>query len=309
MAKSVFHPNEVTKKDDPVFLPFTRDYRPTAEEEEAAKAPVYEGPTAEDLKREAEEFKVQWEEEKKRMLEDAQAEAAEITRKAREEAAAESEKQLAENSALKAGAEADAAETQKEARDEADRIIREAREAQDALKKEAQDAGRAQGYDEGYQEGKKEADRLIGRLHTILDRLMERRQEILDETEQQVVDLVLLMARKVVKALSAQDREVVVSNVLEALKKVKGRGDVIIRVNMDDLEVAAAHKQEFVEAVEGGRNITLAEDSGVDKGGCLIETDFGAVDARIASQLKELEQKILELSPVKRVSASSLGEE
>jgi flagellar assembly protein FliH len=41
------------------------------------------------------------------------------------------------------------------------------------------------------------------------------------------------------------------------------------------------------------------EDTSVDEGGCVIETDFGEIDARIASQLAELEAKILEISPIK----------
>ena len=40
----------------------------------------------------------------------------------------------------------------------------------------------------------------------------------------------------------------------------------------------------------------------MDKVGCIVETDFGAIDARIASQLGELESKVLEISPVKTLN-------
>jgi flagellar assembly protein FliH len=51
--------------------------------------------------------------------------------------------------------------------------------------------------------------------------------------------------------------------------------------------------------VENVRSISVLEDSSVDKGGAMIETDFGQIDARIASQLHEIEEKILELMPIK----------
>jgi flagellar assembly protein FliH len=51
--------------------------------------------------------------------------------------------------------------------------------------------------------------------------------------------------------------------------------------------------------LEGVKSIQVAEDSSVGIGGCIIETDFGEIDARISSQLAELETKILELSPIK----------
>ncbi|MCL2318626.1 MAG: FliH/SctL family protein, partial [Treponema sp.] len=51
--------------------------------------------------------------------------------------------------------------------------------------------------------------------------------------------------------------------------------------------------------VEGAKSLQIVEDSTVDEGGCVIETDFGEIDARISSQLAELETKILEISPIK----------
>ena len=128
---------------------------------------------------------------------------------------------------------------------------------------------------------------------------MNRREEILNETEQQIVELVLLMTRKVVKIMSDNQKQVVMANVLQALKEVKGRGEVTIRVNLEDAKLTTAHISDFIKAVENIKGITVVEDSSVDKGGCIVETDFGAIDARISSQLTELETKILEISPVK----------
>jgi flagellar assembly protein FliH len=51
--------------------------------------------------------------------------------------------------------------------------------------------------------------------------------------------------------------------------------------------------------VEGVKSIKILEDSTVDRGGCIIDTDFGSLDARISSQLHEIEDKILELMPIK----------
>ena len=46
-------------------------------------------------------------------------------------------------------------------------------------------------------------------------------------------------------------------------------------------------------------SVTIMEDTTVDRGGCIIETDFGQIDARISSQLHEIEEKILELMPIR----------
>ena len=144
-------------------------------------------------------------------------------------------------------------------------------------------------------------------MHSILDNVMKRREEILSETEYQIVELVVLMARKVVKIISENQKTVIMNNVLQALKKVKGRGDVTIRVNLADAKLTTEHIQDFIDRVEAVKGITVVEDTTVEKGGCIVETDFGAIDARISSQLTELENKIIEVSPVKNVKRSDLA--
>ena len=81
MAQSVFRSNEVTTKKDKVVLQFTKNFEPP-KEETVEVVPEYTGPTADDLRREAEAFKVQWEAEKKQMFAKAQVQADEILKKA-----------------------------------------------------------------------------------------------------------------------------------------------------------------------------------------------------------------------------------
>ncbi len=305
MAKTVFRPNEIKACSGSVMLKLPVNFEPEVEEVKAEPVEVYEGPTVEELRKEAEEYKVQWEAEKQSLLDKAQAEAKEIVAKAEQAAFDEVKRQTDQAQVAKTNAEAEAADVLKKANEEAAAIIAQAQEEKQKIHDEAYKTGFDEGREKGYEEGNLEAQRLIDRLHVILDRIMDKRQEILDNTEQQIVELVLLMARKVVKVISENQRNVVMSNVLQALRKVKGRGDVIVRVNLADVKLTTEHTKDFMRAVENIQNITVAEDSSIDRGGCIIETDFGAIDARISSQLAELEQKILEISPIKTVAKSS----
>ena len=283
MAKTVFRPFEIKTIDEKVMFKLPHNFEPEVEEVPVIEEPVYEGPTAEDLRREAEEFKVQWEAEKQQMLAQAQAQAEEIIANAEKSAFEEVKRQTDQLQIVKTTAEA---QKQK-------------------IRDEAYSAGFTEGQEKGFAEGNMEAQRLIDRLHVMLDRIMDKREEILEGTEQQIVELVLLMTRKVVKIISENQRNVVMSNVLQALRKVKGRGDVTVRVNLADVKLTTEHTKEFMDAVENIQNISIVEDSTIDRGGCIVETDFGAIDARISSQLAELEQKILEISPIKSVSKTS----
>ena len=305
MSKSVFRPVEIKNSEEKVMLQLTKSFAPEVEEVEEEEEPEYTGPTAEDLRREAEEFKMQWEVEKQQLLANTEAEAKKIVDNAENTAFQVVKRNTDEAAIIKQKALTEADQIVKEAEQKALDLLQEAEIKRNEQMAQAYDEGYKKGNEAGFQDGNKEALRLVDRLHLIIDKTMDRRQEILDETEQQIVDLVLLMTRKVVKVISENQRTVVMNNIVQALRKVKGRGDVTIRVNLADVELTSEHTNDFIQAVENIKNISVVEDSSVDRGGCIVETDFGAIDARISSQLTELEQRILEISPIKTITKTS----
>lgn len=306
MAKQVFRPNEIKiKENEKKFtLPLLHDYRPHEEKAEVVEE-IYQGPTAEDLRKEAEAFRQGWEIEKQHLLEEANAEAEKIVKNAKDAAFEEVKRQTDEASVLKADAQKQAEEIIAKAKADAAKIIQDAHSEEQKIKISAKEDGFKQGHDEGYSAGESEIGRLVERLRKMVEAVMLRREEILKETEQQIIDLVILMTRKVVKIISETQKTTIMSNILAALKKVKNRGTVALHVNLEDLRLATANVDEFIKRVENIQGITVVEDSTVEKGGCIVETDFGAIDARISSQLNELEDKIMEISPVKSIKKNA----
>jgi flagellar assembly protein FliH len=306
VAKAVFRSGEVTANNSVVLLE-----PPTAFEELAHLAPAedeleeipaieeYTGPTADELRREAEAFKAQWAIERQGLINAAKEEAEKSVAQIRDDADQDAQRKIQEAQAARQAAEDEAAKILAEAEEKIRRLEEESRAGLEAARKEAEDQGRAAGKEDGFASGKAEVERLIQRTQVMLERAQDKRGEILTETEQEIIDLVLLISRKVVKVISENQRTVVLQNVVQALRKVKTRGNVTIRVNMADLKLTTDHTKDFIQRVEGVKSIQVAEDSSVDSGGCIIETDFGEIDARIASQLAELETKILEISPIK----------
>ncbi|MDR2942826.1 MAG: flagellar assembly protein FliH [Treponema sp.] len=309
MLKAVFRPEELVALPEKMLISSPTSFADLAhlapqEEVEDIEDVVeeYTGPTADDLRREAEMFKVQWEEEKGRMISDARAQAEKIIQDAQDTAQMEIQSKTGEAEQIKQQAESDAQKIIEDAKKKSQEMEDEVRKTLDGEVKAAQDKGREDGKEAGFAEGKAEVERLISRTQVMLERAQNKRGEILAETEQEIIDLVLLISRKVIKVLSENQENVIISNVTQALRKVKSKGSCRIRVNMEDLQLATKHKQEFIKLVEGVNDIQILEDTTVDKGGCIIETDFGEIDARISSQLSELERKILELSPIKHSS-------
>jgi len=305
MAKTVFRPGEIKAQKGEVMLKLVHDFSPHREET-VEDIPEYEGPTADDLRREAEAYKRDWEIEKQTMLDNAQASADAIVKKAEDAAFAEVKRQTDQANIIKADAQATSEKIVKSAQEQAQQILQEVAEKQQKIEADAHAKGYDEGRAEGYHDGEDEVNRLVERMHKMLDSVMQRREDILRDTETQIVELVILMTRKVVKIISENQKSVIMSNVLAALKKVKGRGEVTLRVNLEDVKLTTEHVDDFIKRVENIKGITVVEDSAVEKGGCIVETDFGAIDARISSQLTELENKVMEISPVKTLTKSDV---
>ena len=180
MAKTVFHPNEIKSSEEKIMLKLPHDFEPEVEEVEELPEPEYTGPTVEDLKREAEEFKIQWEAEKQQMLEKAQADADAIVAKAEQAAFEQVKRQTDQAQVIKSDAEQEAAEILKAAQDKAQSLIADAEQQQQKIRDDAYQSGFEEGKDLGFKDGSQEVERLVDRLHVILDRIMDKRQEILE---------------------------------------------------------------------------------------------------------------------------------
>jgi len=313
MLKAVFRPNELITLpekvviDSPTSYPEITHLSAMDDDVESLEAvEEYSGPTADELRREAEMFKSRWEEEKEKMISSAKEEADNIVQDAQKAAFAEVKRQTDEAQVLKQQAEEEAERIVADARVKANELEAEVRKSLETERRDAKEQGKTEGKEDGYAEGKAEVDRLIERTQVVLERAQDKRAEILSDTEKEIIYLVLLITRKVIKVISENQRDIIISNVVEALRKVKAKGNITIKVNLADLKLATEHKQDFIALMEGVKTINIVEDSSVDKGGCIIETDFGEIDARIASQLAELENRILEISPIKETNTDHL---
>ncbi len=307
MAKNVFRPYEIVQSKERIQIEPPDILMPKEEPEEIQEVAEYTGPTVEDLRKEAELFRLQWEKEKEAMLSSARAEAERIIKEAEQTAFEIVRKKNEEAAIIRRNAEEEAEQIVEDARRKAEDILNEARIRAATEESEIRKKAYEEGRDEGWKEGKAEVERVIERLHVVLTKAIEKRNEIITQSEAQIVHLILQIARKVVKVISENQKNIVINNVIQALRKLKSKSDVTIRVNLKDLNMVTEHAKEIVDLIETVKSITVLEDASVDPGGCIIETDFGEIDARIATQLQEIEDRILQIAPIPDRSKDSGG--
>jgi flagellar assembly protein FliH len=302
LSKLVFKPGQVKQVNiaKQIELPSkyqenlidTDEYKEFEVDDEGNPIDVYQGPSIEEMEAELERYRRETQEEARQIIEEAQAQSASIEEQGKKNAFEEQQKAREQINLEQERSKIESEQEIERGKFEAEKMIKEAELKVSEIEHEAYKKGYDAGREEGYKDGQAEVMRLIDRLGTVVSTAVDIRDDIIKSSERMMSEMILMIARKVIKDEIVERREVVVNNIKEAIKRVKDRDRIDIRVNFADLDMTTAHKDELIKMMESLKKVNIYEDSRVERGGCIIETDVGAIDARISTQLDAIEEAI-----------------
>lgn len=117
--------------------------------------------------------------------------------------------------------------------------------------------------------------------------------KMLEDNRDDLIDLALQVARRLIHRVQDEDRELVLRTVEEALKRARERQQVTLHVHPDDLKILEIHKLDLIHKFDDIKTVQLEVDRRVDRGGVRIETPSGIIDARIRTQVDEIMRAVL----------------
>lgn len=178
-----------------------------------------------------------------------------------------------------------------EAEREAQRIIEEAQKEAEALRRRA--------YEEGWREGEKRAKEAVQKsweekiavFERILREFTKARDHNFRVLQEPLCELVFALAEKVIQR-EAERAPFVGETITRALLRLAQRERVIVRVHPEECALVRDMKEDLFRRVDGLEFLEVKEDPRVAKGGCVVETQFGNVDARIETQIAILREEI-----------------
>ena len=158
-----------------------------------------------------------------------------------------------------------------------------------ALERDAFAKGFAQGEKAGLEAAAKRGDAMLRRLTQTLDEMTTLRAQMIRDTEQQMVSLALAVARRVIHREVSLDRDLLIAIARVALDRLGEDAKISVHLNPDDYAATEAARTREWE----GTQVSVVADARVPRGGCRIESDFGALDAGIEAQIRELAHALL----------------
>jgi flagellar assembly protein FliH len=157
------------------------------------------------------------------------------------------------------------------------------------LEREAFSQGYEQGEKAGLEAAKQRGDAMLRRLADTLAELGTARAEMIRQTERQIVELSLLVARKLVHREVRLDPEVLMAIVRASLERLGESAQVTVRLHPDEFEATEAART----ATLAGSNVNVVADARVGRGGCRVESEMGMIDAGVDAQIQELTRSLL----------------
>lgn len=168
----------------------------------------------------------------------------------------------------------------------ASQLLSEAGERGDALVEKVQADARTSGFAEGSAAADREMGDMMATMRNLVDMARVERHKLMESAEPELVRLAVGIAERVLHQQIALDRGVVVEMAKVAIGRLVEKESVTVRVNPGDLERMKEHRDELLNNGEI-KNFRVVEDQRVDRGGVVVETDGGTIDARISTQVNE----------------------
>ncbi len=171
-----------------------------------------------------------------------------------------------------------------EAKNEAQKIVDEAIKEAEGVRLEAQETGR--------EEGRAEATSHIEEAMETLNQATKERKKIVQDAENEVLRLAIKVAEQIIRSEVSLHRDVCLNIVAEAIARISDREQIIVKVHREDAEYLKRYKDRLAGMLDGVKSFSIIEDSSIEPGGCVIETNLGFVDAKISTKLKSIEESL-----------------
>ncbi|MBT8137854.1 MAG: flagellar assembly protein FliH [Gammaproteobacteria bacterium] len=158
------------------------------------------------------------------------------------------------------------------------------------LRQQAQEEGFQRGRAEGLEAGRQTISQLATRLEQIVSAMQEPLEAADDAVLQQVTNVAIAIARRLVRRELRTNRDEVVGVVREALAVLPlGLTNIRVHLHPEDARLVG----EVLVPAEGEAAWQIVEDPVISRGGCRISSSTSQVDATVSTRLERVINSML----------------
>jgi flagellar biosynthesis/type III secretory pathway protein FliH len=140
-------------------------------------------------------------------------------------------------------------------------------------------------------------------LDSVIQELRIQYSQSIVNFEESIVSLAVMIAGHIIEREISTDSEIVINQVKKAIRSLDN--DVIfkIRIHPENVEILYNVKSELITDKSLLEKVVISPDHSVDPAGCILETSSGMVDARLKTQLEQIEHTLNQVRFTHEISA------
>jgi flagellar assembly protein FliH len=161
------------------------------------------------------------------------------------------------------------------------------------IEKEAYEKGFEQGRRDGLALEEKQLEENGKQFKQLFNELDGLKTKICSETEEQLLNLSIAIAKKIIREEVRIQPKIIQQTVRAALNFLVDKNQIRILINPQDMEEVRKLLPDIAAVTKGGQ-FQVVEDQAIGRGGCFMETGFGAINATLEDQIGVIEKVIEE---------------
>jgi flagellar assembly protein FliH len=159
----------------------------------------------------------------------------------------------------------------------------------EAIEREAFARGYQEGERAGFEAGGQVANQTIERLTQAIEEISTARMQMIRQTERQMVELALAIARRIIHREVSLDRDLLVAMARVALDRLGETNKITIHLHPDEYDITQAGRISTLM----GTSVMILADPRLDRGACLVESELGTLDVSVDAQIEEVARALL----------------
>lgn len=178
-------------------------------------------------------------------------------------------------------------------------VLDRLKEIEEKAYQEGHEVGLVEGTEKAFQEAKANLLERLSSIEAILKRMEELKTHLLADNEAELIRLVFLVAEKIALKSLEEDREAVQKILHSVVGETQADERVVVRISAEDLLFLEGLQDKTGQKMEALERVKFVPDEKITAGGCLIETEFGTVNATVEERLARTWQTLLGRIPQK----------
>ena len=157
--------------------------------------------------------------------------------------------------------------------------------------------GKSEGHSQAFTQANDSINAGLDQLHQLIGKLGQIKEELIHQNETHIMTLIYQIAEKIAFDHIEAKPEVVLTVIQKSIEIAQVDEDITVSVAPEQIDFLEQMKEKNHREYEFLKNVKLQSIANIQIGGCIVETNYGVIDARIAERTSKLWDEIKQALP------------